>query len=312
MAEPDRQRDRDRAGRDQAGRDHAGHDHGAVNQQRTFWAALLTGGFMVAEAAGGLIAGSLALLADAGHMLTDSVSLGLAWYAFRLAHKPADPQRSYGFDRFQILVAFANGLTLVFIVAWILIEAARRFFEPVEVLGGTMLVIAILGLLVNIGAFLLLHGADRNNLNIKGALLHVMGDLLGSVAALVAALVIMATGWMPIDPILSVAVALLILRSAVRLIRESGHVLLEGTPRDLDPAEIRRDLMEHVEAIEDVHHVHAWSLTQEKPLMTLHVKVAPQTRADVVVRHVTDRLADRFGIGHVTVQIEHEVCADAT
>ena len=175
-----------------------------------------------------------------------------------------------------------------------------------------MLVIAILGLLVNIGAFLLLHGADRNNLNIKGALLHVMGDLLGSVAALVAALVIMATGWMPIDPILSVAVALLILRSAVRLIRESGHVLLEGTPRDLDPAEIRRDLMEHVEAIEDVHHVHAWSLTQEKPLMTLHVKVAPQTRADVVVRHVTDRLADRFGIGHVTVQIEHEVCADAT
>src|SRR5436190_176363 len=213
--------------------DHAAHGH-ASNESRVGWAALLTGGFMLVEATGGLLSGSLALLADAGHMLTDAASLTLAWLAFRIAHRPADWQRTYGFLRFQVLAAYSNGLTLAFIAIAIVYAAIKRLYEPTEVLAGPMLAIAILGLLVNLIAFRILHGAERDNVNIKGAMLHVMGDVLGSVAAIAAALVILWTGWTPIDPLLSALVAILILRSAWLLVRESGHILLEGAPVDLD------------------------------------------------------------------------------
>jgi cobalt-zinc-cadmium efflux system protein len=189
------------------------HHHEYNNEQRTLWAALLTGGFMFAEIIGGLAAGSLALLADAAHMLTDASSLALAYFAFRIARRPTDWKRTYGFERFQILVAFANGLTLFFIIVWIAYEAVQRFFQPVEVMGGTLLVIAGLGLIVNLLAFWILHGGDRDNLNMRGASLHVLGDLLGSVAALIAGAVILLTGWTPIDPLLSLLVALILLRS---------------------------------------------------------------------------------------------------
>ena len=180
-----------------------GHTHAdADNQRRVLWAMLLTSGFMLAEVVGGVVAGSLALLADAGHMLTDCASLALAWMAFRIGRRPHDARRTYGYHRFQVLAAFVNGLSLIAIVLWIAIEAVRRLLDPVEVLGGLMLVIAVLGLLVNLAAFWILHGGDRANLNIRGAALHVMGDLLGSVAAIVAALVIFWDGWVPIDPLL--------------------------------------------------------------------------------------------------------------
>src|SRR5262245_41635219 len=174
---------------------HAGHAHGADanNERRVGLAACLTGIFMFAEVAGGLVAGSLALLADAGHMLTDFASLALAWFAFRLARRPADWKRTYGFDRFQVLVAFVNGLALLAIAAWIVYEAIERIAAPREVHGGIMVVIAGLGLVVNIAAFTLLRGADRDNLNVRGAAIHVLGDMLGSVAALVAGGVILAT-----------------------------------------------------------------------------------------------------------------------
>jgi cobalt-zinc-cadmium efflux system protein len=193
-------------------------------------ALVLTATFMVVEVIGGILSGSLALLADAGHMLTDTMALTLAAVAFGVSARPADSKRSYGYHRFQILAAFVNGLSLLLIVGWILIEAVRRLISPPDVMGKTMLIVASAGLLVNIVAFIILHGGDRENLNIRGAALHVAGDLLGSIAAIVAAIVIIFTAWMPIDPILSVVVALLILRSAWYLVKRSAHILLEGAP----------------------------------------------------------------------------------
>ena len=191
-----------------------------------------------------------------------------------MAERPHDWTRTYGFHRVHVLAAYTNGLTLFFVTIAIVFEAVHRLREPVTVLGGPMLVVAVLGIVVNLLAFAALHGADRDNLNIKGALLHVVGDLLGSVAAIVAAIVILATGWSPIDPLLSVVVSLLILRSAWMLIRDFGHILLEAAPRELDVEAMRNDLAANVEGVEDVHHVHAWSLTQERPMVTLHARIA--------------------------------------
>ena len=306
--------------------EHADHDHGtggghghahghtppidADNQRRVFWAMLVTGAFMAVEVAGGLISGSLALLADAGHMLTDTASLALAWFAFRLGRKPADNARSYGYQRFQVLAAFVNGVTLIAIVGWIAVEAVGRLLSPQPVMGGTMMAVAVLGLIVNLVAFRLLHGGDQHNLNLRGAALHVLGDLLGSVAAIAAAVVILATGWTPIDPLLSLLVAGLILRSAWMLVRQSGHILLEGTPRHLDIEEIKRELPAAVPAVSDVHHVHAWSLTAERPLVTLHANVREGADHSRVLQAIKAHLSDRFAVEHSTVQLEPGPCAD--
>lgn len=293
------------------GHDHHGHDHGALNQSRLGWAAVLTGSFMLAEAAGGIISGSLALLADAGHMLTDFAALSLAWFAARTARRPADWRRTYGFDRFAVVVAFVNGLSLLVIAALIVVEAIRRFAEPVEVVGPLMLAVATVGLMVNVAAFWLLHGADRNNLNIRGAAVHVMGDLLGSVAAIAAALVIIFTGWMPIDPLLSLLVALLIVRSGWLVSRDAAHILLEAAPPGLDTRRVAADLVAEVEGVCEVHHVHAWSISQERPMITLHARLDTGADATAAVRAIKARLAEKFGIDHATVEIERETCADA-
>jgi cobalt-zinc-cadmium efflux system protein len=281
------------------------HDHGAAdNERRVFLAMLLTGGFMVVEVGGGIAAGSLALLADAGHMLTDCAALALAWMAFRIGQRPQDARRSYGYHRFQVLAAFVNGLALIAIVGWIVIEAARRLLAPVEVLGGLMLVIAVLGLLVNLAAFWILHGGDRENLNIRSAALHVIGDLLGSVAAIVAALVIFWTGWTPIDPLLSLLVALLILRSAWQLVRRSAHILLEGTPDWLDVERLSAELAAAVPEVENVHHVHCWMLTQERPLLTMHARLRAGADHYQILLAIQELLRRDYGIGHATIQLE--------
>jgi cobalt-zinc-cadmium efflux system protein len=289
----------------------AGHVHSGVNERRIGWAALLTGVFMLTEVAGGLISGSLALLADAGHMLTDFAALGMAWAAFRVARRPADWKRTYGFDRFSVLVAFVNGLSLFVIAGFIITEAAQRLNAPVDVLGVPMLAVAGAGLVVNIAAFVILHGADRGNLNVRGAALHVLGDLLGSVAAIAAAVIILTTGWMAADPILSVLVALLILRSAWMVVKESGHILLEGAPAELDNRVIAEDLTAHIPEVVDIHHIHAWSITQERPMMTLHARVSDKARPERVSAAIKARLAERFRVEHATVEIEHDDCADA-
>ena len=289
----------------------AGHDHTTTdNQRNVFWAMVLTGGFMLAEVVGGVIAGSLALIADAGHMLTDAASLGLAWAAFRVGHWPQDARRTYGYHRFQVLAAFVNALALVAIVGWIAIEAVRRLFAPVEILGGLMLTIATLGLLVNLAAFAILRRGDRENLNVQGAVLHVLGDLLGSLAAIAGALVIIWTGWTPIDPLLSLLVAGLILRSAWRLLRKSAHILLEGAPDWLDDAELREAVTAALPAIRDIHHVHAWMLTTERPLITLHAEVSPGADHQAALASIRGVLRERFGIDHATIQIESAGCTD--
>lgn len=286
-----------------------GHSHGD-NERRLFWAALVTGGFMIVEAAGGLVAGSLALLADAGHMLTDFAGLFLAWLAFRFSRWPADRQRTYGFERLQVLVAFGNGLVLFIIAGGIIFEAARRLAAPEPVLGGTMLVIAFIGLLVNLGIFALLQGGDRQNLNMRGALIHVMGDLLGSVGAIAAAAIIMTTGWTQADPIISVLVAVIILRSAWQVVRDSANILLEGAPTGLSIADVQNDLQATIADVENIHHIHAWSITQERPMVTLHARICETADVDRTVVAIKTRLRARFGIDHATVEIERADCAD--
>ena len=280
------------------------------NVRRTFWALLLIGGFMVVEVIGGIISGSLALLADAAHMFVDTVSLLFAWIAFKLSRRPADLARTYGYHRFPVLVAYTNGVFLVIVVGWIFLEAADRVLNPAPILAGPMLAVAVLGLLVNIAAFAVLQGADRQNLNVRGALLHVFGDMLGSAAAVTAALVIMIIGWTTIDPLLSVFVGLLVLRSAWFLLKDAAHVLLEGAPGELDVREIGRDLVSSVDVVQDVHHVHAWSLSQEHSLLTLHARILDNAHPDSAIAAIRSRLASRFDISHVTVQIELDVCSD--
>ncbi|WP_289042327.1 cation diffusion facilitator family transporter [uncultured Aliiroseovarius sp.] len=281
---------------------HDGHDHIPKNERKIAIAAALTGSFMIAELVGGLLSGSLALIADAGHMLTDFASLMLAWFAFRLARRPADWKRTYGFDRFSVLAAFVNGLSLFLIAGWITWEAIQRLADPVEVLGGTMLIIAVLGLLVNIVAFLVLTRGEGDNLNVRAAALHVAGDLLGSIATIVAAGVILTTGWTPIDPILSVLVALIILRSAWKVVSESGHILLESAPTGFDRRKVAADL-EALAGVNAVSHIHAWSVTQERPMVTMEVTPTPDADPHKVKASVKTRLRDTFNIEHATIEI---------
>lgn len=289
-----------------------GHVHGGGGDKtRVLIAAVLTGGFMVAEAVGGLLTGSLALLADAGHMLTDAVSLALAWYAFHLAGRAASSRMTYGYDRVKTLVAYTNGLTVFIIALWILYEAWQRIGAPSEVLGGPMLVVALAGLGVNIAAFAVLNGGSKDSLNMRGAVLHVLGDLLGSVAAIVAALVIMATGWMPIDPILSVLVALLLFRSAWALMKEAGALLLEGAPSSVDRDAVAADLVASNADVREIHHMHIWSMDGEKNMATLHACLAEGADPYAVVAAIKKRLATRHGIAHATVEPEFGACADA-
>ena len=292
------------------------HDHHHSHDdkssiKRVQLALVLTGIFMVVEVVGGIISGSLALLADAGHMLTDTMALALAAFAFRVSSKPADTKRSYGYQRFQIIAAFVNGLSLLAIVGWILFEAVMRMINPPEVIGTTMLVVASAGLVVNVVVFLILHSGDQENLNIRGAALHVLGDLLGSVAAIIAAFVIIKTGWMPIDPILSVLVAALILRSAWQLVRRSAHILLEGAPEWLNLADMQSKIIAAVPQVTEIHHVHVWGLTPQHPMLTMHVVLEEKPEdPTALVRSVKQVLKSKFGINHSTIEVELGDCAD--
>ncbi|MEX1215641.1 cation diffusion facilitator family transporter [Saccharospirillum sp.] len=271
------------------------------NEHKVLLSFILIFTFMIVEVIGGLVSGSLALLADAGHMLTDAAALALAYVAFRLGRKAADSRRTFGYLRFEVIAGFINALTLFAIVVWIINEAWRRFQEPHDILAGPMLGVAIVGLLVNIIVFWILTRGDSEHVNIKGAALHVMGDLLGSVGAISAAVIIYYTGWSPIDPILSVVVSLLILRSAWRLLRESLHILLEGAPADADPAAIERHLIQSVAGVESVSHIHVWLITSGKAMATLHVRPKADYDASSVVSKVEQELKSHFDIEHVTV-----------
>ncbi len=288
-----------------------GQTHESGNMRRVTIALALTGTFMIVEVIGGILSGSLALLADAGHMLTDTMALTLAAVAFRVSKRPSDSRLTYGYQRFQILAAFVNGLSLLLIVGWILFEAARRMLNTPEVTGPTMLLVASIGLLVNIIAFVVLHGGDQENLNIRGAVLHVAGDLLGSVATIVAAVVIIYTGWMAIDPILSVAVAILIFRSAWALVKRSAHVLLEGAPEWLNVETMQAAIVTRIPEVGSVHHVHIWGLTPQDLIMTMHVRLNCEIEnPTALIRRIKAFMRDEYGIGHSTIELETDDCAD--
>lgn len=296
------------------GHGHAqGHAHDpAADERRAGLAFALTAGFMVVEAAGGWWSGSLALLADAAHMLTDALALALAWTAFRVGRRAADPRRSYGYKRLEVLAALGNGAAAMVLAAGIAWEAADRLQRPGEVMGLGMLGVAVTGLLVNLLVLRTLHhghGHGEANINLRGAALHVLGDLIGSIGAVLAALVILATGWTPIDPLLSLAVAGLIVVNAWSLLRAAAHILLEGTPEGFDSAAVRAALRE-VAGVTDIHHVHAWSLTSGQPLVTLHVTLDPAAQSDGVLAEVKGTLATRFGLDHSVVQLEVGGCPD--
>lgn len=289
-----------------------GHAHGAaLNERRTFWAMVLIAGFMIVEVVGGVISGSLALLADAAHMLTDAASLLLAWTAFRISRRPENPQKTFGYYRFEVIAAFVNGLALLALVVWIVIEAVERLIAPPAVMGGPMFVVATLGLLVNLVAFWLLHGADRENLNIRGALLHVIGDILGSAAAIIAAAVILTTGWTPIDPLLSLLVAVLLVRAGWMLTRRAAHILMEGAPSHIDAGTLKAELACEVPEITGVHDMHIWLLTAERPLLTMHIEVDRSEHGEPAMAAAKQFLLERYGISHSTIQVEPGACIDA-
>jgi cobalt-zinc-cadmium efflux system protein len=286
-----------------------GHTHAAG---KALGAALvLTALFMLVEFAGGLLAQSLALMADAGHMLTDAAALALAWAASRIAARPADTKRSFGYQRLRVLATFVNGCGLLFLVVWIAIEAVQRLLTPSPVDAWLVLGIGSVGFFVNLAVFAILRRGGGHDMNIAAATLHVIGDLLGSLAAIIAALVILWTGWLRIDPLLSLLVCVLVVRSAWTLVRHSAHILMEGSPDWLDLADLRNTLEQRVPAIREVHHVHAWLVGPHETLLTMHASVSVGVDHSLVLRDAKAVLAERFGITHATIQIEAEACVDA-
>ena len=287
--------------------ENAGHDHAPAvttdSERRIRFVFIITAGYAAVQAAGGWFSGSLALIADSGHMVSDAAALLLALVAYRLAARAADAARTYGWHRVRVLAALANGATLLLLVGWIAYEAVARLREPVEVLAGPMLVVAVIGLLVNVAGALILRRGDGEASNLRGALLHVVGDLLGSVGAIAASIGIMLTGWTPLDPLLSVLVAGLVIRSAWGLVAGSLRVLLQAAPRGLDAAAVRADLAA-VPGVAEVGHFHAWTLTDRSDVATVHVTPSPGADPLVLPALVAARLRERHGIAHATVQVD--------
>ncbi len=265
-------------------------------------ALAITATFLLAEVVGGVVSNSLALLADAGHMLTDVAALALSLFVAWFSRQPYGPRRTYGYLRWEILAAFLNGATLLLLSAWIAIEAIMRLRQPEAVDSGIMLVVALVGIVANVGAAVILHPASETSLNLRGAYLHVVGDLLGSVATVIAALLVRFTGWLVADPVVSILMTLLIVRGAWRLVRESVDVLLESTPAHISVGTVRKQL-EAIPGIESVHDLHVWTVTSGVIAMSVHAIVREPERHQHVLEHVHDAML-LFGIQHVTVQLE--------
>jgi cobalt-zinc-cadmium efflux system protein len=284
------------------------HEHGTHGREGSSRALAIvlaiTASFTVVEVAGGLLTGSLALLADAGHMLSDNLSLGLALFAAWLAGRPATPERSFGYRRAEILAALANGVALVAISIWVFVEAISRFREPTEVLGVPMLAVAALGLVVNAAGALILSRSGGESLNVEGAMRHVIADALGSVGAMAAAGVIILTGWRYADPLISAAIGILILGSSWTLLRDSTNVLLEATPRGLDAEEVGRKMVA-AEGVTEVHDLHIWTITSGFPALSAHVLVGRHEDCHARRRDLEELLAHEFGISHTTLQVDH-------
>lgn len=291
------------------------HDHaptgirGASNKRLLAVSLAITTVVMVVQVVGAILTGSLALLADAAHMFTDAAALVIALIASIVASRPANDRRTFGYQRAEVFGALINGIILIVLSLWVAIEGVRRLLEPadVEVAGGLMLVVAVVGLLANAVAMWLLSAAQRSSINVRGAYLEVMGDLLGSVAVIVAAIVILTTGWMPADAIASLAIAAMIVPRAVSLLREVGSVLSESTPKGMQVAEIRRHILSK-DGVVDVHDIHVWQLTRGAPVFSAHVIVDEEAirdgRSGRILGSLQDCLAQHFDVEHSTFQLE--------
>jgi cobalt-zinc-cadmium efflux system protein len=267
-------------------------------------ALALTCAVLVVELAGGLISHSLALLSDAGHVLTDVFALGLAWFAVAQSNRPADARRSYGYHRVSILAALVNSVTLIVIVIAIAYEAIRRMAHPEPVQGGIVIATALVAIAINLVVAFGLRG-EAHSLNVRAALMHVIGDLAASVGVVVAGTVILLTGWLYIDPLLSLGIAVLIAFGAWRIVRETVNLLLEGTPREIDIAAVTKEIT-GTELVASMHDLHVWALSSDEMALSCHVVVAdrPLGDAEHVVRDLEHRLCAKFAIGHTTIQVE--------
>lgn len=295
------------------GHHHHGHSHGRPtkeNKRRLTITLVLAASYMAAEVIGGLVTNSLALLADAGHMLSDVAALALALGAIWIAERPPSPRRTYGYYRAEILAALVNGATLLAIAIYIFIEAVQRLRQPPEVLGGWMLVVAIGGLVVNAIGLAVLSGGKESSLNVRGAWLHVLTDALGSVGAIAAGLLIWLLGWNWVDPVFSVLIVLLVVYSAWALLKESVSVLMESVPRGIDIDDVRNAIV-NVPGVASVHDLHVWSITTGLDALSAHVVVSDSRPPRELLKEIRTTLHDRFGIDHVTIQIEPEDLHDA-
>ena len=286
---------------------HGGHQHdhgtGADDQRRLILALILAASYMVAEVVGGLWTGSLALLADAGHMLSDVFALAMSVVAIGIARRPPTPQRTFGYKRTEILAALGHGVLLVCVSIFIFTEAWGRWRQPVEILGGPMLAIAAGGLAVNLAGLAILNTGRKHSLNVRGAWLHVAGDALGSVGAMTAGALIWAFGWNWVDPLTSVVIGLIVIYSSWTLLRDALHVLMEGAPAHIDVSEVRRGL-EEIPGVSDVHDLHIWTITSGMVSLSGHVVAREGIGSSKLLRDVSDLLAKRFQIEHTTIQIE--------
>jgi cobalt-zinc-cadmium efflux system protein len=291
------------------------HTHDALSargRRRLLFVLLLTAAYMLAEAAGGWWTGSLALLADAGHMLADVAALALALVAARFGARPANPTKTYGYYRLEILAAFTNGVTLAAVSLFILYDAYVRWLAPPEIArGALMTAVAAGGLLVNLVCAWLLHGDHKMDLNVRGAWLHVIGDALGSVGALAAGALVMLRGWYAADPLFSALIAVLIIWSSWSLIREATNVLLEGTPAHINLAAVEDVILETV-GVEDVHDLHVWTITSGREALSAHVRHAHVASPPELLRVLRSKLHDQFGVDHLTIQMETEDFDDET
>jgi cobalt-zinc-cadmium efflux system protein len=282
------------------------HDHShshTGNKKALLSSFMLIAVFMVVEVVGGLFTNSLALLSDAGHMLSDAAALGLSFFALKLGERAVSQDKTFGYKRFEIIAAGLNGVTLVVVSLYIFYEAIQRFFDPPEVQSQGMLAIAIIGLLVNIVAAWILMKGDKENLNVRSAFLHVLGDLLGSVGAIVAALLIMFFGWGIADPIASVIVGVLILISGWRVIKESYQVLMEGAPDQIDMLQVKEALC-NLPMVKEVHDLHVWTITSGYPVLSCHITITDQAVHDDILLQSQKILHDQFEIEHSTIQVE--------
>ncbi|MDY6911250.1 MAG: cation diffusion facilitator family transporter [Chloroflexota bacterium] len=291
---------------------HHSHHASKTNQKRLLIALSITGLMTIVELVGGLLSNSLALLGDAAHMFTDTLALGLSLFALNMAKRPPSESKTFGYLRAEILAALANGSILIMVSGYIFYEAYQRFSEPPEVQGGLMLIVAAIGLIANLIGISILRSGSRENLNVKGAFLHMWGDAVSSLGVIAAGIIILVTGWHVADPIISIIIGILILRGAIGLVLESSSILLEAVPRHLDVSRMTNE-MKIIDGLRDVHDVHVWTITSGVYALSAHLLIEDQmvSRSNQIIEEVNHLLRHEFGIGHSTLQLECQECENS-